>query len=274
MENESPLRKFKRTPKLYIDIPSKGKWSHRDTFEKVEEVEVFSMTANDELAVRTPDALYTGQAVKSLIENCVPSIRNAFQIPSIDVDYILAAIRIASYGDTINFGSKCAKCNESNEYSLELQAVMDHISSQVYENEVKVEDFIIRTRPFTYKELTEVQKETLKLQRQIVQNMDKADADEDYLNQIYQQINELTQGAIVAMVTEIVTPDGDSETNPIFIKDFIFNQDKVFYTAVKQMQERNTKRWKIPSSRVKCEACGHEDDVETNLDYANFFVKG
>lgn len=59
MENKkSPLQKFQRQPKLYIDLPSNGKWYNENIIADgtSTSLAVFSMTANDEIAFKTPDA--------------------------------------------------------------------------------------------------------------------------------------------------------------------------------------------------------------------------
>lgn len=272
MEQQSPLQKYKRAPKLYVDLPSKGNWYPRGCLDKAEEVEIYSMTANDELAVRTPDALFTGQAVKKLIENCIPSIHDAWMIPSIDIDYILAAIRIASYGDVMTVSMDCAKCGEKNDYGIELQKIMDHSSSQEFQYELRVDDFVIRIRPFTYKELTEIQKRTIILQRQIVQNIDK-EVDDEHLSKVYQEINQIATDAVCSIVTEIITPEGESEKQPIFIKEFLTTGDNRIFNEVKALQENNVSKLKIPDMNVVCGHCEKESTVKIDLDYSNFFVR-
>lgn len=277
MENEiSPLKKYQRTPKLFIDLPSKGNYYPKGVLDKVEELEVYSMTASDELMVRTPDALFTGQAVKNVIEHCVPAIKNALLIPTLDVDYILAAIRMASYGDTINMSATCPACSENSDYGIEVQRVMDHFDNRSFLNETRIEDFLFRIRPFTYKELTEIQKKTILLQRQIVQKTPgpEDDQNETELGEIYTTINQIATDAVCAMVTEIVTPDGETENNPIFIRDFIINNDKVFYNGLKELQEQNVNSWKLPDVEVSCGSCENKFSVATTLDYSNFFVRG
>ena len=49
------LQKYKRQPKLFIDLPSQGKW-YNDTIiqdGKVESMPVFGMTAMDEILLKT-----------------------------------------------------------------------------------------------------------------------------------------------------------------------------------------------------------------------------
>ena len=71
MENQmqSPLAKYVRQPKLYINLPSGGNWYSKNNLDSPTEIEVYSMTANDELALKTPDGLYSGKVVTKVIYN-------------------------------------------------------------------------------------------------------------------------------------------------------------------------------------------------------------
>jgi len=50
-KTESPLKKYRRQPKLYLNIPSNGKWYDQKTVAQntYTNLAVFSMTAIDEL---------------------------------------------------------------------------------------------------------------------------------------------------------------------------------------------------------------------------------
>ena len=100
-EEQNPLRKYFRQPKVYITLPSKGKFYADGAIELPEsgEFPVFAMTAKDELTMKTPDALLNGQATVDVIKSCIPAIKNPWSMPSIDLDAVLIAIRIATYGE-------------------------------------------------------------------------------------------------------------------------------------------------------------------------------
>src|SRR6056300_1622120 len=101
----SPLQKFYRQPKLYLSLPSDGKYYPPGVLETTEtgEYPVYSMTAKDELAFKTPDALINGQSTVDVIQSCIPNIKNAWEMPSLDLDAALIAIRIATYGEHMDF---------------------------------------------------------------------------------------------------------------------------------------------------------------------------
>ena len=142
MDNNTPLSKFKRQPKLYIDLPSKGIWYPKGKLNKFEEMEVYSMTANDEIAIKTPDALYTGQAITKVIQSCVPDILDPWLVPMTDIDYILASIRLASYGQDIQLSSTCKECGNEDNYTMEIQRILDFVQTLTLEEVRKMGDDI------------------------------------------------------------------------------------------------------------------------------------
>ena len=48
------LNKHKRQPRLFIDLPTEGKFYDSSVLEKSESLPVFGMTAMDEMLLRTP----------------------------------------------------------------------------------------------------------------------------------------------------------------------------------------------------------------------------
>jgi hypothetical protein len=69
---------------------------------------------------KTPDALITGQASVEVIKSCIPAIKNPWLMPALDVDFALIAIRIATYGDSMEITTKCPSCETENEYDVNL----------------------------------------------------------------------------------------------------------------------------------------------------------
>ena len=280
--NQSPLKKYNRQPKLYIDLPSKGQWYKSGALEKTEELEVYSMTANDEIATKTPDALITGNAIVKIIENCIPGIKDAWSITTRDLDYILASIRIASYGDTMNISHTCIKCSNEDTFSIPLQTLLDHLQSAQPIYEIKIRDFAFRLRPLMYKEIIANQLSSMKVRRQLYQisaSDETTDTDEinkrtDAMNLLYEDITQQTKDIICSIVTEIVTPEGESETNPIFIKDFILNNESEFYNIVQTSFADNNLKLTAPANEVKCSECEETAKVTPSLDYSSFFSRG
>ena len=104
MTENNPLGKYYRQPQIYITLPSKGRYYTPDVFTPTEngEIPVLPMTAKDEMAFKTPDAMMNGQATVDVIKSCVPNIKNPWKMTNYDTDTVLLAIRIATYGETMD----------------------------------------------------------------------------------------------------------------------------------------------------------------------------
>lgn len=273
----SPLAKYLRQPKLYVNLPSGGNWYSKGNLETATDLEVYSMTANDEISLKTPDGLYSGKVVTKTIQNCVPGIKDAWMIPMVDFDYIMAAVRLASYGDHIQIDSVCSKCQNKDSYQVEVQNILSHLENAEFNTEVRVEDFVFRLRPLYYKEATELNKISAYVQRAMVQTIPKIkdeDEKQETIDNLYAQINEATTNALTSCVVEIVTPDGETESHPQFVKEFILNSDPKFYNEIESAYRKNNENLKLPESNVECSECSNKYTVSTNLDYANFFGGG
>ena len=190
----SPLEKYQRQPKQYIDLPSKGRWYSPGSLEKHEEIAVYSMTASDEIATKTPDALLSGNATANIIKNCIPSIRNPWEIPMVDIYTILSAIRMASYGDSISITSKCENCGEENTYEVGLQNMIGHFGDRKFVSEVQVDNMKFDLRPLNYKEFNAINKQNFHLQRrmqQVIPTIDNEDLQAEESQKIYDGLAEL-----------------------------------------------------------------------------------
>jgi hypothetical protein len=120
----NPLRAFFRQPAIYIRLPSDGQFWPPGSIDMPvnRELPILPMTAIDEITYRTPDALFNGAAIVSVVQSCIPSIKNAWQMPNCDLNTILTAIRIASYGAMMAVDTTCEKCSTENNFELDLEA--------------------------------------------------------------------------------------------------------------------------------------------------------
>lgn len=77
-KNTNPLQKYFRQPKIYLSLPSNGKYYPAGSLEISEtgEYPVFPMTARDEIMIKTPDALLNGEATVAVIKSCIPLLKN------------------------------------------------------------------------------------------------------------------------------------------------------------------------------------------------------
>jgi hypothetical protein len=239
----NPLINFMRQPKIYIRLPSGGEyWSNGSLIPtETGEYPIYSMTAKDELMLKVPDALMNGQAVVDVIQNCMPNVKNAWAIPAIDLDVILIAIRIATYGEKmttpLTFGDDIEM-----EYSVDLRSVMDTLMNQItWESIVPINaDLTLYVKPITYKQLTESAIQTFETQKLMQVANDDSMSEENKVKvfkESFAKLTAVTIGMISASIYKVDSSQGSTD-NPKFIKEFIDNADKDIFNKVQEHLEQ------------------------------------
>ena len=153
-EQQNPLSKFFRQPAIYISFPSKGKWWGEGALEytATEKYPVYAMTTKDEILLKTPDALLNGQGVVDVIHSCIPNIKDAWKMPSVDVDTVLIAIRIATYGKEMEFTAVCPHCGTKNEHAIDLSVMLSKITLGDWVTPLDVNGLSITLKPQSYED--------------------------------------------------------------------------------------------------------------------------
>jgi hypothetical protein len=126
----NPLKNYFRKPGIWIKLPSQGKYYKNPIVELNEqgEIPVYPMTAKDELILKNADALLNGSAIRQLITSCVPCIKDADEIPALDLDAILVAIRRSTYGEGYDVESEC-NCDKktTTQFTVNLNKIIASI---------------------------------------------------------------------------------------------------------------------------------------------------
>ena len=279
MAQGNPLQKYFRQPKIYIALPSKGTfYSEQDFNGNSANAPIFVMTGMDEILMKTPDALFNGESTVKVIESCCPYIKNAWKMPSIDVDCLLVAIRIATYGSEMDVMHRCPNCQSMNDYTIDLGQVLAYLSEQVYDGKIDLGELQVTIRPLRYEEVTKFNVENYKLQKMLYQlsKMESAGNEEQTLqtqDDIYKRIAEMQVELFEISIEHVQLPDqivNDRE----MISEWIRNSDKEFYKKIKEKLESNKRQWDIPEQDVQCPECNHQSKISVTMDQANFFARG
>lgn len=239
----NPLAGFMRQPKIYIRLPSGGKFWPEGSLKSTEtgEFPVYSMTAKDELMLKIPDAVMSGQAVVDVIQHCIPNIKNAWHTPSIDLDAILIAIRLATYGEKMSTPIDLGNDFEMD-YAVDLRIVMDNLMNQItWESAVPVnEDLTVYVRPMNYKQISESALKTFETQKILqIANNDKMSEEEKLraFKESFKKLTELTIGMVESSIYRIDSSQGSTD-NPQHIREFIENTDKEIFEVIQRHLEK------------------------------------
>jgi hypothetical protein len=275
----NPLAAFFRQPKIYVSLPSKGEFYPEGSLKKTtnNEYPVFAMTARDELLFKTPDALMNGVATREVISSCIPNILDPWKIPSLDVDAVLSAIRIATYGEEMEVSVRCPQCENLNDSMVDLRDVLDRLNKINFDTKVEIgSDMIVYLRPMTYEEITKTALKAFEHQR-IFQVINDDTIEEQEKLKIFQEsfikLTDLTIDTAVKCITKIESSAGMTE-DPAFIKEFLQKTDKSVFEQINTAVSKTRETGNLSSFHSKCQKCEHEWDVELTMDQSDFFGNG
>jgi hypothetical protein len=239
------------------------------------------MTAKDEIVLKTPDALMNGQGVADVIQSCMPNIKDPWAIPTIDLDVILVAIRLATYGDKMTLTIKHSTMDDEMEYETSLQEILDKLQSNTtWEERLEIRpDLVIFLKPIDYKTQTYTQMSEFETQKLMSVIRDETLDDEAKLIQFKSSFEKMTNRTIDVIIKAIhrIESSAGTVSDPDFLEEFMRNCDREVFDKIKQriseLNENNElKPLKIASTEEML-AKGAPEFVEIpfSFDTANFF---
>jgi hypothetical protein len=281
-QESNPLKKYYRQPKQFVRLPSNYKYYKPGTIQVPEsgEVAVFPMTAKDELLFKTPDALLNGEATVRVIQSCIPAITNAWEMPALDIDACLVAIRMATYGTKMQVKVFVPKTKIEKDMELDLQAALDRLLSNTYEEKFLYQNMEVTTRPLTYKEFTEAAIKTFEEQRLAAMVQDKEMPEEEKIKRFQSSFSKLTDINIQMVSASVasIRVDGQTVTDKTQIQEFLENTSKEFYQTIIDQSTKQKDNFTIPPVEMtatpeEIKAGAPETyKVPVLFDQANFFA--
>lgn len=271
--SQNPLQQYFRQPKLYVALPSKASYNKLGSFQgDATNVPICSMTGADEILMKTPDALLTGETTVKIFESCCSAIKDGWEVSSLDTDLLLTAIRIASTGNIFEVHHVCPQCEELNEYDIDLTTVIDHYENCKYINKVVLSELTVKLQPLTYRKTSEFSLKNFRIQKQLRQTTEMADEDQkkQKVNELFKELSDIQQEIFTESIESVET-GSTVVTERSFIKEWLNNCDKSVFDSIKNVFNENKENWRIPLKKVKCNECGKETEVAIELDQSSFF---
>jgi hypothetical protein len=282
-ENPNPLNKYFRQASIYVALPSGTDYPpHVVTPTETGELGIMPMTAKDEIRFKTPDALMNGQGVVDVIQSCCPNIKDAWQIKSYDLDTILIAIRIATYGETMEINFNVPGANENVSHTINLPALLEQIKAQKIDTEFTLKDGLkIKVRPLTYKDMTATSLQTFQQQKMYGAIQDSQLSDEEKatrFNDAFAKLTELNSSILLKNLASVTMTDGTEVTDSTQIKEFVDNTNAALINEIEQkviaLRSQGAVRplkLKATEEQIK-KGAPASYEVPVTFDTANFFV--
>lgn len=281
---QNPLSHLFRQPALTITLPSQGRFWDAESidFGETNELSVMPMTARDEISLKQPDSLMSGQGTVDVIKSCVPQIKNPWNIPSIDLDTILLGIRIATYGNTLDLETTVPEVNEKQTVQVDLIQLMETLKSFTVNNVLTIDQGIeVEIKPMNYKQLTKLALITYEEQRLMRTVLDSKMSESEkikeyqriFLNLANTNIEQLSDAIVSIKAQDTVVEDRKQ------INEFVNN---VSATTAKQIQEKIAEIRRLGT--IKPLEVNTPDEMVSrgapktyttaiNMDASNFFVR-
>ena len=273
--NANPLKQYFRRPEIYLKLPSGGKFYPADSIDLPDnqELPVYPMTAIDEITSKTPDALFNGTAVVDIIKSCSPNIKNPWDIPIIDLDPILVAIRAASNGTTLDIESKCPSCHEEASYGINLIGLLSSLTAGNYNEVAKVNELTFKFTPFSYKKINNINMAQFEIE-QAIRKLDNIPDDETRQAEsgvVLKRLNNLSMELISESIESITTPSA-IVTEKEYILDFLQNCDRKSFEQLRTTAVQLRESSQLKPLDVKCIHCQHEYQQKLTLNVSDFFA--
>ena len=284
MTEQNPLQKYYRQPAIYIKLPSKGRFYSPQVFEPTTtgEIPVLPMTAKDDINFKTPDAMMNGQATVDVIKSCVPNIKDPWQVVNYDMDTILLAIRIATYGETMDLKYNVPVTGTQGEHTLNLPALLEDLARvDIKDRATTSKGFTIEMEPLNYRKLTKVylanyeaQKMYGALDSQIITDEDKNKVFRDTMD----KINKVNFSLLLDGIKKIITPEKTEVTDRKQIMEFCNMTDAKTVDEIQQLLTDLRMQTQIPPLRIKAseeqikKGVPSTFEVPLTFDQSNFFA--
>ena len=277
MNPNNPLNQYFRQPAIYIKLPSGGNYYPPGSIDMPQtgDIPVLPMIAIDEITYRTPDALFSGQAVVNVIPICIPIIKDAWTIPAIDIDTILVAIRIATYGHEMEFATTCPKCNHPSDYGIDLRTVLDDLKAPDYSQPVKNGDIEIYFKPMSYKNLSDNNKIQFDEQRIFQSIPTEGDVNPEQVSELSKALQKMTEVTVTALSQSIMTIKTPSAlvSEHEYIVEFMKNCDRSIFNRIQEYVISHKAEAEMKPLTITCTECQNVYTQNITLDMTSFFER-
>ena len=305
---ENPLKQYYRNYETYVKLPSTPLNAYSmDVLtytSKDNEIGVRPMTGADELILKNPEALINGEAIKTIIESCCPDIHDPERLFQNDIETLMIAIRLVSFGKMMEIHATCPneECYKSKEENLDENG--QYIDVNPYENlfELNLETLIssidlltgeytvdvsqhddqfvrVYVRPYQYKDVVKLQKQSFEEERMIDQlNQQEGIDDVAKLQKVASTFLRIAQTSSELMSSSVYKAEiyhGDQMIQDVYdpehLKDFVRNLSRQDVNNIRKKLDELHSIGVNNEFSAQCNQCGHQWTQEVSFDPANFF---
>ena len=255
----NPLLERARIPGETFRLPSRGlfyKNGELDPSVEDGEVHVHAMTAFDEIVIRSPDKLFSGEAVEEVFQRCIPDVKKPKELFAKDVDFLMVCLRKVTYGGELEI-QHTHTCEGAKEHTYS-------ISVDNFIRNAKVIDPTTINSIFQF-ELENGQQVTIHPAKfkDAVKMMQALDLEETDPEVIHKRSVE----SIVSIISDV-----DGINDPRMIAEWINAVPARWIHKLTEAVEKASDWGPDFETKAVCKDCGEEMDVNAPLNPVAFFI--
>jgi len=259
-QQKNPLLEKARIPGETFTLPSQGLFYTKGELSedsKDGEVYIYPMVTLDEIILKTPDKLFSGEAITDVFSRCVPSVKKPMELLAKDVDFILVCLRKLTYGEEMEIA-----------YTHDCEGAKEHIYT------ISMEPFIRKTkridpsnakRSYTldFENGQSVQLAPPKFGNVLKIYQAAADGEEADINSLKQDLTD----TIVGMIKSV-----DDIEDPTKIQEWVEIIPAGWVHRIGEAVEKVSDWGPDFTTNVVCKDCGEEMEVSTPINPLAFFI--
>lgn len=258
MTTENPLLARIRMPGETFRLPSGGLFYPVGVLsEKVidGEIHVHPMTAVDEIALKTPDLLYSGKAVEQVFGRCIPDVLQVGRLLAKDVDFLLICLRKVSFGSQLEISYK-HDCKDAKERNYEVDVNIFLKKTKRIDPARIINDFhidltngqVVDLHPITFEDYT------------TIMQANETDTDPEKLaKRLYFSVSKVIKSV-------------DNYEESEFIQGWLAKIAPMLLKQITQAIDKTTEWGPDFMAPIKCRDCGQEVSVQAPLNPLAFFT--
>jgi len=276
-------------PSVEIALPTMAAFYPKDKVLKKDadpaNISIGPLSMLEESAILDPMLLISGRAITRLINHIAVQVDNPQELCEVDVQAMLIACRMASYGNELVLEHVCPHCENTNTIQIDLSEHIQRFSPYTTEelNEFNIETSIgqiVSLKPISYEDAVNLTISSIKtnIDAEEFENIsDKEMLSTKYIEAYKKQFEKVLSTNVDAMTSTIyyvTTKSGKKVTDRSKIQEWIATLPPVdinlITERVKKINEDIQERSKL---ELTCQSCKKNDIIYVELDPQKLFTQ-
>jgi len=256
----NPLLARVTLPGSTFQLPSRGLFYKNNELApnvKLGELHIHAMSAYDEILMKTPDSLFSGEAVNVVFKRCIPQILKPTELLAKDVDFLLVCLRKITYGDSLevnyNHGCEDAKTHtytvNTDDFLNNARRIDPTTVGQIYTKKLS-NGQIVKLKPTTFNNLIRMYQ------------------DSDPMKQLSPEEELNMTSFVISSVIESVDEISDQK----LIEEWVKNISAGWIGELSDTIEKTSNFGPEFKFETKCKDCGKTVTIETPINPVSFFL--